>query len=328
MAAPRSCRNATSECTLIGLNNLHDWNISRQIWYGHRIPAWFKDGEIKVQIESPGDGWQQDEDTLDTWFSSGLWTMSTLGWPEQTKDFETYHPTSVLETGDDILFFWVARMILMTTYFTGEVPFKHVYLHGMVRDEQGKKMSKSKGNTVDPLDLIEKYGADATRLSLIVGAPPGNDIPLGEDKVRAYKKFANKLWNITRFVLENTQDYDGNPEHTEADQQLENEQLFPVVAEVTKHIEDFRLDLAADTLYHFVWDHFASEVIEDSKPLLASDDPLVRSSRQKLLLHYLSYSLRMLHPFMPFITEAIWQEMPKTIRERDQLMVTQWPQVK
>jgi valyl-tRNA synthetase len=307
------------------VDNLHDWCISRQIWYGHRIPAWFKDDEVLVQVNSPGEGWTQDEDTLDTWFSSGLWTMSTLGWPEKTPDFETYHPTTVLETGYDILFFWVARMILMTTYLTGQVPFKNVYLHGLVRDPKGKKMSKSIGNTIDPLDMIEKYGADATRLSLIAGAAPGNDLALGEDKVKAYKKFANKLWNITRFVLENTQDYDGNPEHTAADQAYEDAHLHPVVAAVTKDIEDFRLDLATDRLYHFVWDHFASEVIEESKVLLASDDPLVRSSRQKLLLHYLSNSLRMLHPFMPYITEAIWKEMPEAIKDADMLMVAKWP---
>lgn len=307
------------------INNLHDWCISRQIWYGHRIPAWFKDGEIKVQVESPGEGWEQDPDTLDTWFSSGLWTMSTLGWPNNTDDFNTYHPTSVLETGYDILFFWVARMILMTTYLTGQIPFKNVYLHGLVRDDKGKKMSKSLGNIIDPLDMIEKYGADATRMSLIMGAAPGNDMALGEDKVKAYKKFANKLWNITRFVLDNTADYDGNPEHTDSDKALEEANLHPVADEVTKHIEDFRLDLAADALYHFVWDHFASEVIEESKPLLASDDPLVRSSRQKLLLHYLSYSLRMLHPFMPYITETIWKEMPETVKDQDMLIVAKWP---
>jgi len=307
------------------VDNLHDWCISRQIWYGHRIPAWFKDDEVLVQVNSPGEGWTQDEDTLDTWFSSGLWTMSTLGWPNATEDFKTYHPTTVLETGYDILPFWVSRMILMTTYLTGDIPFHNVYFHGLVRDPKGKKMSKSIGNTIDPLDMIEKYGADATRLSLIAGAAPGNDLALGEDKVKAYKKFANKLWNITRFVLENTQDYDGNPEHTAADQAYEDAHLHPVVAAVTKDIEDFRLDLATDRLYHFVWDHFASEVIEESKVLLASDDPLVRSSRQKLLLHYLSNSLRMLHPFMPYITEAIWKEMPEAIKDADMLMVAKWP---
>lgn len=308
------------------INNLHDWCISRQIWYGHRIPAWFKNGEIKVQLESPGEGWAQDPDTLDTWFSSGLWTMSTLGWPEMTDDFKTYHPTAVLETGYDILFFWVARMILMTTYLTGQIPFKNVYLHGLVRDENGKKMSKSLGNIIDPLDMIDKFGADATRLSLIVGAAPGNDMPLGEDKVRAYKKFANKLWNITRFVLENTTDYDGNPEHTDADRAYEAEHLFPMVENTTDHIDAYRLDLAAEGLYHFIWDHFASSVIEESKPLLA-EGGLVRTSRQKLLRHYLVYSLKMLHPFMPFVTEAIWQELPDDMKDAEMLLVAQWPRV-
>ena len=307
------------------VDNLHDWNISRQIWYGHQIPAWFKDGEVKVQVESPGVGWVQDEDTLDTWFSSGIWTMSTLGWPGDTDDFRTYHPTSVLETGYDILPFWVARMILMATYLTGQTPFKYVYMHGLVRDDKGKKMSKSLGNIIDPLDMIGKYGADATRMSLITGAAPGNDMSLGEDKVRSSKKFANKLWNITRFVLENTHDYDGNPEHTIDDKKLEEHYLFPTVDVVTQNIEGFRLDLAADKIYHFVWDHFASKVIEESKPLLTSDDPLVRSSRQKLLLHYLSYSLRMLHPFMPYITETIWQDMPDCVKDGEMLMVAKWP---
>jgi valyl-tRNA synthetase len=307
------------------INNLHDWCISRQIWYGHRIPAWFNNGEITVQVDSPGEGWEQDPDTLDTWFSSGLWTMSTLGWPKQTDDFTTYHPTSVLETGYDILFFWVARMILMSTFLTGQVPFKNVYLHGLVRDQQNRKMSKSLGNGIDPLDMIEKYGADATRMALIIGAAPGNDMPLGEDKIKAYKKFANKLWNITRFVLENTADFDGNPEHTPSDRALEEAELYPTITAVTKHIEDFRLDLAGEQLYHFVWDHFASTVIEESKPLLASDDPVVKSSRQKLLRHYLVSSLKMLHPFMPYVTEAIWQELPKDMHDAEQLMVAPWP---
>jgi valyl-tRNA synthetase len=251
--------------------------------------------------------------------------MSTLGWPNQTKDFDTYHPTTVLETGYDILFFWVARMILMTTYLTGHVPFKNVYLHGLVRDAKGKKMSKSIGNTIDPLDMIEKYGADATRMSLIGGAAPGNDLALGEDKVKAYKKFANKLWNITRFVLENTTDYDEKAAYTASDQTQIDTHLQPIILAVTKDIDDFRLDLAAEKLYHFVWDHFASEVIEESKSLLASDDTQVRSSRQKLLLEYLSTSLRMLHPFMPYVTETIWKEVPEHIKDQAMLMVAKWP---
>jgi len=310
------------------INNLHDWCISRQIWYGHRIPAWFKGNDIKVQVESPGDGWEQDPDTLDTWFSSGLWTMSTLGWPKETNDFKTYHPTTVLETGYDILFFWVARMILMTTFLTGHVPFKHVYLHGLVRDAQNRKMSKSLGNGIDPLDMIASYGADAARMALIMGAAPGNDLPLGEDNVRGYKKFANKLWNITRFVLQSTADYEGDTIHTSEDEVYEQEHLYPTVTTVTKHIEDFRLDLAGDAIYHFIWDHFASVVIEESKPLLASKDPLVRRSRQKLLRHYLVYSVKMLHPFMPYVTEAIWQELPADMKDAEQLMIAPWPKSK
>ena len=175
------------------IDNLRDWCISRQIWFGHRIPAWFRGDEVKVQIKSPSADWEQDPDVLDTWFSSGLWTFSTLGWPDKTEDLKTYHPTVVLETGYDILFFWVARMILMSGFLVGEVPFTQVYLHGLVRDAKGRKMSKSLGNIIDPLDMIEKYGADATRLSLIIGAAPGNDIKLSEDRVRGYKHFANKL---------------------------------------------------------------------------------------------------------------------------------------
>ncbi|MDR3571889.1 MAG: valine--tRNA ligase, partial [Candidatus Pacebacteria bacterium] len=183
---------------------LRDWCISRQIWFGHRIPAWYKGTEVYVGRTAPeGEGWEQDPDVLDTWFSSGLWTFSTLGWPEQTPDLANFHPTSVLETGYDILFFWVARMVLMTGALVGSIPFRNVYLHGLVRDGQGRKMSKSLGNIIDPLVMIEKYGADATRLSLIIGAQIGNDLKLSEDRVRGYKHFANKVWNIARFVLEN-----------------------------------------------------------------------------------------------------------------------------
>ena len=181
------------------IDNLHDWCISRQIWYGHRIPVWYRADEVYCGITAPeGDEWQQDPDTLDTWFSSGLWTFSTLGWPEDSEDLKTYHPTSVLETGYDILFFWVARMILMSGYHLGTIPFKTIYLHGLVRDQQGRKMSKSIGNVIDPLDMIEKYGADATRLSLIIGSVPGNDVKLSENKVREYKDFANKISNFSR----------------------------------------------------------------------------------------------------------------------------------
>ncbi|MEX2341009.1 MAG: valine--tRNA ligase [Candidatus Paceibacterota bacterium] len=308
------------------IDNLRDWCISRQIWYGHRVPAWFKDGEVKVQIESPGKGWEQDPDTLDTWFSSGLWTFSTLGWPEETDDFKTYHPTSVLETGYDIIFFWVARMILMSTFLIGQVPFKNVYLHGMVRDGKGQKMSKSKGNIINPLDMIEKYGADAIRLSLVVGAAPGNDVPLSEDKIRGYKNFANKLWNISRFVLSNTSDYDGAAKAplSPRDQEILN-QLYSSVAEVENDLKNFRLYLAAEKAYHYVWDELAAKVLEESKPILNGDDAKVKSTRQAVLRECLSVSLKLLHPFMPFVTEAVWQRLPEEMKETEFLMVAKWP---
>lgn len=313
------------------VDNLHDWCISRQIWYGHRIPAWFnKEGEVKVQIESPGEGWEQDPDTLDTWFSSGLWTMSTLGWPNETDDFKTYHPTSLLETGYDILPFWVARMILMSTFLRGEIPFQNVYFHGMVRDNKGKKMSKSKSNTIDPLEMIEKYGADATRLSLIVGVPPGNDIPFGEDKVRAYKKFANKLWNITRFVLSNVDGIDLSTEPAReqfTDRELEIRQEFHQIAdEISADLDHFRLHLAAEKAYHYLWHTFADVILEESKPILNGDDADARAVRGWLLAHLLVENLKILHPFMPYVTEAIWQELPADSKDQDILMVSQWPQ--
>ncbi len=308
------------------ITNLRDWCISRQIWYGHRIPAWFKDGEVKVQIENPGEGWQQDPDTLDTWFSSGLWTFSTLGWPAKTPDLETYHPTTVLETGYDILFFWVARMILMSTFHLGQVPFKNVYLHGLVRDEKNRKMSKSLGNTVDPLTMIEKYGADATRLSLIIGAAPGNDVPLSENRVKGYKNFANKIWNITRFILTHTSDMDAG---STAPKSARDEEILAglrsAVADVTGEIERFNLYLAGEKAYHYVWSELADVILEESKPILAGEDKEVRAARQAVLAECLTTSLKLLHPFMPYVTEAIWQELPRHMKDTDILMVSSWP---
>jgi len=308
------------------IDNLRDWNISRQIWFGHRIPAWFKDGEVKVQIDNPGDGWQQDPDTLDTWFSSGLWTFSTLGWPEMTDDLKTYHPTTVLETGYDILFFWVARMILMSTFLVGEVPFKNVYLHGLVRDAKGRKMSKSLGNIINPLDMIEKYGADATRLSLIIGAAPGNDVPLSEDKIRGYKHFANKIWNISRFVLSNTADFDTNShiDLSARDKEI-LDQLYTTTTDVANEIDKFSLYLAAEKAYHYVWDELAAKVLEESKDILNGTNVAEKAARQKVLLECLISSLKMLHPFMPFITEAVWQRLPDNHKETEFIMVSKWP---
>lgn len=306
------------------ITNLRDWCISRQIWYGHRIPVWYKESEVYVGIDAPtGGGWVQDEDTLDTWFSSGLWTFSTLGWPEPTADFRTYHPTTVLETGYDIIFFWVARMILMTGFNVGSAPFSYVYLHGLVRDGQGRKMSKSLGNIIDPLEMIDKYGADAARLSLIAGAQPGNDLKLSEDRIRGYKHFANKLWNVSRFILTSVEGkVPAQTPLTERDQALLNE-LNDVVSHVTEHIQKFRLDLASDAAYHYVWDELAAKIIEESKEILQGTDEARKASRAYFLYHALVTSLKLLHPFMPFVTEAIWQRLPN--KEADFLMVASWP---
>ncbi len=318
------------------IDNLHDWCISRQIWFGHRIPVWYRGNETYCGIEAPdekmGEGWQQDPDTLDTWFSSGLWTFSTLGWPYETDDLKTYHPTAVLETGYDIIQFWVARMILMSGFHLGTVPFKTVYLHGLVRDSKGQKMSKSLGNIVDPLDMIAKYGADATRLSLIVGATPGADTKLAEDKIKGYKHFANKLWNITRFVLTNTTDAklvrpDTLPERDVA---ILSE-LSATVADITKDIEEYRLYLAAEKAYHYVWHELADKILEESKGVLAHESGDERGAHAKRARQYtlsvcLLTSLKVLHPFMPFVTEAVWQRLPATWqKDTDMLMVAKWP---
>ena len=308
------------------IDNLRDWCISRQIWFGHRIPVWYRGSETKVSMESPGADWQQDPDTLDTWFSSGLWTFSTLGWPESTGDLKTFHPTSVLETGYDILFFWVARMVLMSGFLSGDVPFRRVYLHGLVRDGQGRKMSKSLGNIINPLDMIEKYGADATRLSLVIGAQIGNDLKLSEDRVRGYKHFANKVWNISRFVLESqdpTLALSGHASEMNEEDAEKVREANRLAAEVSKNIDEFRLDLAADAIYHFVWHRFADEIIEESKATLKADDVAARASKQRMLYEVLMTSLKLLHPFMPFVTETIWQRLPR--RDVDTLMVAPWP---
>ncbi|MEZ4211053.1 MAG: valine--tRNA ligase [Candidatus Paceibacterota bacterium] len=319
------------------IENLRDWNISRQIWYGHRIPAWYQstedgrtnnDEEIKISLTSPGENWKQDEDTLDTWFSSGLWTFSTLLDPENyVEDLKEwlkkspdniYHPTNLLETGYDIIFFWVARMILMTTFLVDEIPFKTVYLHGLVRDKQGRKMSKSLGNIVDPLDLINSFGADALRMSLIVGVGPGQDNNLSEDKVKAYSKFANKIWNATRFVLENTADFDESKKpnlesrHEEYINEWKN-----LVKEVTKEMEEYKLYLVGEKLYHFFWHRFADVIIEDCKKDL-------NDSSKYTLIYLLKEQLKALHPFMPFVTEEIWglihDEKPEKL-----LIIEAWP---
>ncbi len=264
----------------------------------------------------------QDEDTLDTWFSSGLWTFSTLGWPEATEDLKRYHPTDLLETGYDILFFWIARMILMTAFTLDTIPFKTVYLHGLVRDARGRKMSKSLGNNLDPLEIAAKFGADAARMALVVGNTPGTDMRMSEDKIKGYKHFANKLWNITRFILENTLDADMTASLVANDAALLAAH-DTLVRDITSDIDGYRLYLAAEKIYHYTWHELADKIIEESKPLLASAERSVRASRKRLLLTILDSTVRLLHPFMPFITEEIWQSLPT--KDASFLMVSKWP---
>jgi len=307
------------------IDNLHDWCISRQIWYGHQIPVWYgPDDQIQVAEDPNNPEWKRDEDTLDTWFSSALWTFSTLGWPDETADFKTYHPTNLMETGCDIIFFWVARMILMSTYLLGEIPFKTVYLHGLVKDAKGKKMSKSAGNGVDPVDLIEKYGADATRMSMIVGVGPGSDTNFSEDKVRAYKKFSNKIWNATRFVLEQTTEDDLNkPKFINDKDKKYLEELATFISEITKEMEEYKLSLVSEKLYHYFWHTFADIIIEDCKNRIqtsTSEEDI--ASAKYILRHLLMTQLKLLHPFMPFITEEIWQTINK---DNTILMMSNWP---
>ncbi len=329
------------------IDNLRDWCISRQIWYGHRIPVYYcKQGisnegqqpdsssSCSQQIVSTQDITQcpncngpveQDSDTLDTWFSSGLWTFSTLGWPdENAKDLKMYHPTNVLETGYDILFFWVARMILMTTYHTGQIPFKTVYLHGLVRDKDRQKMSKSKGNVIDPLGVIDTYGTDALRFALIFSTAAGNDIPLAEDKIKGMKHFGNKLWNIARFIMTNVPASDYKFEaKTEADKAI-LEALAKTTDTVTKHLDNFMLHEAAQEIYQFVWHELADIYLEKSKEQFK--DEALKINTEKILLHQLIWSLKLLHPFMPFVTEHIWQLLKANgLASTDLLMVAQWP---
>lgn len=316
------------------ITNLRDWCISRQIWYGHRVPVWYRNDEIFVGLEAPKDdekgAWKQDEDTLDTWFSSGLWTFSTLGWPQKTDDLATYHPTNVLETGYDILPFWVARMILMSTYLLGEVPFKTVYLHGLMRNADGSKMSKSKG-AIDPLEMCTKYGTDALRMSVIVGVGPGSDTKMSEDKIRAYKNFANKLWNITRFVLTSSEGekLEENFSAWSADDAKIVSEFKNLLHEITKEMEEFKFYLVAEKLYAYIWHEFADIILEQSKAILgmpgaaSSASETDKKSRKQLLLYILSQSLKALHPFVPFVTEEIWSDMP--VPNKKSLIVETWP---
>ena len=311
------------------IDKLNDWCISRQIWYGHRIPVWYKTVGEKTEtycgINPPeGEDWIQDEDTLDTWFSSALWTFSTLGWPEKTKDLAFYHPTDVLETGYEILFFWVARMILMTGYVLGTIPFHTIYLHGTVRDAKGRKMSKSLGNGIDPIDIANKFGSDAGRMALLIGNAPGTDSRISEDKIRGYKNFANKIWNVTRFVLTGIEgfDVDNKPEILpENEKQLA--ELSKTIKDITKDIDEYRLYIAGEKIYHYIWHTFADIIIEQSKSALSGTDETAKKSAQWTLYQILTKCLKVLHPFMPFVTEEIWSYLPH--KNKILLLIEEWP---
>lgn len=308
------------------IDNLRDWCISRQIWYGHRIPVWYKGAETYCGTTPPtGDDWVQDEDVLDTWFSSGLWTFSTLGWPENTSDLQAYHPTDILVTAHEILFPWVARMILMTGYGLGQIPFKKVLLTGIVRDTKGQKFSKSLGNGIDPMDIAHKFGADAGRMSLIVGTAPGTDMKIDENKIKGYKHFANKIWNMTRFILSNTEDIKYDPNFTDftSDDKTLKENNQQTIKDITTDMENYRFHLAAEKIYHYAWHIVADEILEASKDIFNASDITTKNSRAQLLFQILRDILICLHPFMPFITEELWH---LANFNQNLLLVEPWPQ--
>lgn len=319
------------------LEGIRDWCISRQLWWGHRIPAWYCDtcGETVVAREDVsscpkcGGAVRQDEDVLDTWFSSALWPFSTMGWPEETEDLKQFYPTSVLVTGYDIIFFWVARMIMMGLEFGKDIPFKHVFIHGLVRDSQGRKMSKSLGNGIDPVEVIEQYGADTLRFMLITGNTPGNDMRFYWERVESTRNFANKLWNASRFVLMNLEGFDPAYRPPAADYTLADRWILSrcakTVQTVTENLEKFELGEAAKSLYDFIWSEYCDWYIELAKARLYDKESVMpRKAAQYVLCYVLERTLRLLHPFMPFITEEIWQHIP---HEGESIMVALWPSV-
>ena len=315
------------------MDNLHDWCISRQIWWGHRIPVWYCDdcGEVTAsrtdldRCPKCGGHVHQDEDALDTWFSSALWPFSTFGWPDKTEELEQFYPTSVLVTGYDIIFFWVARMLVMGMEFMKEIPFKHVFIHGLVRDEQGRKMSKSLGNGIDPLEVVDKYGADTLRFMLITGNTPGNDMRFYWNRIESTRNFANKIWNASRFALMNLDGYDPkaprNP-YTLADKWILS-RLQHTIGEVSSYLDKFELGEAGRLIYDFIWGEVCDWYIELIKPRLYNkDDAAERATAQAVLCQVLGDAMKLLHPFMPFITEEIWQHLP---HEGESIMIAPWP---
>jgi valyl-tRNA synthetase len=324
------------------MRNIHDWCISRQLWWGHRIPAWYCDGcrETIVAREAPqscpkcgGTKLRQETDVLDTWFSSALWPFSTLGWPDRTREQELFYPTSAMVTGFDIIFFWVARMMMMGLRFKEDVPFRHVFINGLVRDAQGQKMSKSRGNSIDPLAIIEQYGTDAVRFTLAVMAVPGTDIPFSIDRMAGYRAFCNKIWNAARFLLMNL-DSDAPVDEAEIDAVLAGPEpglhhrwilarLSEVIASTRRDLDRFFVHEATNTLYHFFWGELCDWYIELVKEDLSGDDPARRERAQKVTCFVLETAMRLLHPFIPFITEEIWQKVP---HRGETIMLRPYPQ--
>ncbi|MDO4680111.1 MAG: valine--tRNA ligase [Aerococcus sp.] len=315
------------------MENVHDWVISRQLWWGHQIPAWYhkQTGEVYVGMEAPVDeeNWTRETDVLDTWFSSALWPFSTMGWPDtESADFKRYFPTDTLVTGYDIIFFWVSRMIFQSLEFTGRRPFKNVLIHGLIRDKEGRKMSKSLGNGVDPMDVIDQYGADALRWFLATGSTPGQDIRYYPEKLEAAWNFINKIWNASRYLLMNLdgltyEDIDLSNVHAIQDQWILT-RLNDTIKQVTKYFESFEFGVSGDKLYHFIWDDFCDWYIEMSKEVLNGADETAKQTTRSVLAYTLDNILRLLHPIMPFVTEAIWQELP---HEGDTIVTATYPTV-
>ena len=311
------------------LVNIQDWCISRQLWWGHRIPAWYRDEEVYVGLEAPqGEGWVRDEDALDTWFSSALWPFSTLGWPEETPDFKKFFPTDTLVTGYDIIFFWVARMAFQSKYLLGQRPFKHVLIHGIIRDELGRKVSKSLGNGVDMLEVVEKYGADSLRYFITTTASPGMDIRYSEEKIEAAWNFINKIWNISRFIGLNFENH--NYQNEEINPELLNivdkwilNRLDETIKNADENFEKFEFGEAAKAIYKFTWTDFASWYVEMTKVTLASDNTLEKINTCAVLKYVLTAVLKLLHPFMPFVTEEIYQNY-----NEGSITISSWPEAK
>ena len=309
------------------MENCNDWCISRQLWWGHRIPAWYKGEEVLVQTECPGEGWIQDEDVLDTWFSSQLWPFSSLGWPEETADFKRYFPTDTLVTGYDIIFFWVSRMIFQSIEFTKESPFKNVLIHGLIRDAQGRKMSKSLGNGVDPMDLKDKYGTDSMRYFLTTNSAPGMDLRFEEEKVLASWNYINKLWNVSRYVMMNL-DEEQLGEIKVSELSIPSKwiltKLNTLIKDVDINYEKFEFGEVARSLYNFLWDDFASWYVELTKVDLQAKNEYAKST-MNVLVYVLSSVVKLLHPFIPFVTEEIYQSLP--VKDSESITISAWPVV-